>query len=230
MWLKQQSCIGWIQRREGWISEGGRTPRLWTDSLRARMCTSDADQVLSNFLRPTVPFFVLSRTPADALLLSKTTAAIHIFYDKHAEFSLLTGDRHQGRRSQFRLAPTLSVSVCYFVRPITTQITPQSALTNRFQHFLDPRYHCSTSPHATFPSPLPIFRRTHPRHRTCIELAHKAAIVTLTFLALSSNTPPLVLQCEVQSLLEHHQTRSPSSPHASSLKNFQYPLLRRDPP
>ena len=158
MWPKQQSCIGWIRRREGWISEGGEdaqgTPRLWTDSLRARMCTSDADQVLSNFLRPTVPFFVLSRTPADALLLSKTTAAIHIFYDKHAEFSLLTGDRHQGRRSQFRLAPTLSVSVCYFVRPITTQITPQSALTNRFQHFLDPRYHCSTSRIQPF---LPLF-------------------------------------------------------------------------
>jgi len=69
------------------------------------MCTSYADQnLLANLLRSTFPFFVLSRTPADAYysapFLSKTRATIHIFYYKQAKLSLLTDVRHQGRRDR----------------------------------------------------------------------------------------------------------------------------------
>ena len=72
------------------------------------MCTSDVDRNLSanllRRLRSTVPFLVLSRTPADvyhgALSLSKMKATIHIFYHKQAELSTLTDVQHQGRRGQ----------------------------------------------------------------------------------------------------------------------------------
>jgi len=53
-----------------------------------------------------------------------------------------------------RLVPAFSASVYRFVHPVTTRITLRYALTNRFRHFLDPRYHCSTS-------------HIQPRHRRC---------------------------------------------------------------
>ena len=77
--------------------------------------------VPSNFLRPTVPFSVLPRLPADALLLSKTEAAIHIFHDKQAGFSLLTGVR----KSQFHLASAFSTS------PTQSLFRPPSGLLSR---------------------------------------------------------------------------------------------------
>ena len=78
-------------------------PEVSDSPVVVHVALPDADQDLSNLLllRSTVPFFVLSRTPADAyhnaLLLSKLSrvekkAAIHIFYDKDAAISRLTDD------------------------------------------------------------------------------------------------------------------------------------------
>ena len=78
-------------------------PEISDSPVVVHIALSDADQDLSNLLllRSSVPFFVLSRTPEDAyrnaLLLSKLSrvekkAAIHVFYDKEAEFSSLTDD------------------------------------------------------------------------------------------------------------------------------------------
>jgi sulfite reductase (NADPH) hemoprotein beta-component len=78
-------------------------PEISDSAVVIHIALSDADQDLSNLLllRSSVPFFVLSRTPEDAyhntLLLSKLSrvekkAAIHVFYDKEAEFSPLTDD------------------------------------------------------------------------------------------------------------------------------------------
>ena len=78
-------------------------PEISDSPVVVHIALSDADQDLSHLLllRSVVPFFVLSRTPEDAyrhaLLLSKLSrvekkAAIHVFYHKQAEISLLTDD------------------------------------------------------------------------------------------------------------------------------------------
>ena len=79
-------------------------PEISDSPVVVHIALSDTDQDLSTLLllRSSVPFFVFSRTPSEAyhnaLLLSKLSrvekkAAIHIFYDKEAEVSLLTDDQ-----------------------------------------------------------------------------------------------------------------------------------------
>ena len=78
-------------------------PEVSDSPVVVHIALSNVDQDLSNLLllRSSVPFFVLSRTSADAyhnaLLLSKLSrvekkAAVHVFYDKDAEISRLTDD------------------------------------------------------------------------------------------------------------------------------------------
>ena len=92
-------------------------PEISESPVVVHVALTDTDQDLSTLLllRSTVPFFVLSRTPADAyrnaLLLSKLSrvekkAAIHLFYEKEADIPLLTDD---GVRS-FLWSDTLKVN------------------------------------------------------------------------------------------------------------------------
>jgi len=69
----------------------------------------------------------------------------------HPHFPRQTGRIFAIDRCPKELIPPRT-RILHFARPITIQTTLRSALANRFQHFLGPRYHCSTS-------------RIEPRHR-----------------------------------------------------------------